>query len=312
MGSSKKRKRNKGNNNNNQEKNGEEEIDLTMINGYKCLPILKHIITSSDSDATSKDSSNNDDNIVKVRSCIYFRRHFGKRLKRSDKIDNNNNNNMMGETVEVENNKRNTIFVANLCSRMDEASVKTLFSIGSIQVVDVGIGELKNSSTTPVKYAHVTFDTEGDVDNIMELTSNSLIKTPLILSAVNEGYEQWLQEAIDSVPTLSSLRADADEYMEQFQQRLEDERKAMEKRMQEADDDGFTVVKRSKQARRGGQNASNIAPRKKKKKEKELKDFYRFQLKEGKRDKLAELREQFEADKQKVQKMKLTNKFKGL
>ena len=58
---------------------------------------------------------------------------------------------------------------------MDEASVKTLF-IGSIQVVDVGIGELKNSSTTPVKYAHVTFDTEGDVDNIMELTSNSLIK----------------------------------------------------------------------------------------------------------------------------------------
>ena len=146
MGSSKKRKRNKGNNNNNQEKNN-EEIDLTMINGYKCLPILKHIITSSDSDATSKDSSNNDDNIVKVRSCIYFRRHFGKRLKRSDKIDNNNNNNMMGETVEVENNKRNTIFVANLCSRMDEASVKTLFSIGSIQVVDVGIGELKNSST---------------------------------------------------------------------------------------------------------------------------------------------------------------------
>ena len=59
MGSSKKRKRNKGNNNNNQEKNN-EEIDLTMINGYKCLPILKHIITSSDSDATSKDSSNND------------------------------------------------------------------------------------------------------------------------------------------------------------------------------------------------------------------------------------------------------------
>ena len=45
---------------------------------------------------------------------------------------------------------------------------------------------------------------------------------------------------------------------------------------------------------------------------KELKDFYRFQLKEGKRDKLAELREQFEADKKKVQKMKLTNKFKGL
>ena len=37
-----------------------------------------------------------------------------------------------------------------------------------------------------------------------------------------------------------------------------------------------------------------------------------YKLKEGKRDKLAELREQFEADKKKVEKLKQTKKFKGL
>jgi hypothetical protein len=304
-GGSKKRKRSK------KVDNTDSNVDLTQINGYKCLPILKHIVTYSAND--EGDDGKNPDSIVKIRSCIYFRRHFGKRLKQTHGDDNNNL--VPGGTIEVENNQRNTIFVANLCQRMDETSIKTLFSIDDIQVADVGIGILDNNKAAPlVRYAHVTFETEDCVEKIMELKANSLIKNPLILNATNEGFERWLQDTIDSVPTLSSLRAEADEYMESFQQRLEDERKAMERRMQEADDDGFTVVKRSRQARRSGQNATNIAPRRgrKQKKSKELKDFYRFQLKEGKRDKLAELREQFEADKKKVEKLKQTKKFKGL
>ena len=36
---------------------------------------------------------------------------------------------------------KTTIFVANLCPRMDEASVKQVFSLdGKLEVVDVGLG----------------------------------------------------------------------------------------------------------------------------------------------------------------------------
>eukprot|EP00944_MAST-04C_sp_MAST-4C-sp1_P003809 g3809.t1 len=273
-------------------------FDLTLVNGYKCLPILKHIVTSGNS---------SEEDVVKIRSCIYYRRHFGKRLKQSPS-DNSNGT----QTLEVDGGGKTTIFVANLCPRMDEASVKQLFSLdGKLEVVDVGIGFL-NNALPPVKYAHVAFKSEEDTDIIMGLQADHLEKKPLLLSAVNEGYEQWLEES-QNVPTLTSLRKDADIYMEAFQKRLDDERKERERRMQEADDDGFTVVKRSKQARLSGQNATNIVPRgRKKKKSKELKDFYRFQLKEGKRDKLAELRTQFEADKKKVERLKLTKKFKGV
>jgi hypothetical protein len=53
------------------------------------------------------------------------------------------------------------------------------------------------------------------------------------------------------------------------------------------------------------------APRdRKKKKESELKNFYRFQIREAKQNKLHELRKRFEQDKEKVAAMKAARKFK--
>jgi ribosomal RNA-processing protein 7 len=43
-----------------------------------------------------------------------------------------------------------------------------------------------------------------------------------------------------------------------------------------------------------------------------LPHFYRFQRREKRRDELLELREQFEADKKKVQELKAARKFKPL
>ena len=138
-GGSKKRKRSK------KVDNTDSNVDLTLINGYKCLPILKHIVTYSAND--EGDDEKNPNSIVKIRSCLYYRRHFGKRLKQTYGDDNNNL--VPRGTIEVENNQRNTIFVANLCQRMDETSIKTLFSIDGIQVVDVGIGILDNIKAEP-------------------------------------------------------------------------------------------------------------------------------------------------------------------
>lgn len=85
------------------------------------------------------------------------------------------------------------------------------------------------------------------------------------------------------------------------------------------DEDGFIIVQRSGKYGRAGapaqaggsvgiakpdfhQNSSNKAQG--------LQDFYRFQLREKKRQQLADLRAQFEADKQKVAKLKQARRFK--
>lgn len=50
--------------------------------------------------------------------------------------------------------------------------------------------------------------------------------------------------------------------------------------------------------------------RKKKKKTLELKNFYRHQIREAKREQLAKLREKFEEDKARIDRMKAARKFK--
>ncbi|PWN40682.1 hypothetical protein IE81DRAFT_316316 [Ceraceosorus guamensis] len=93
------------------------------------------------------------------------------------------------------------------------------------------------------------------------------------------------------------------------------------------DEDGFTIVQRggrfgrtaeggadasgfkSGPAARGSTVRENGASGSGKKKSKELEDFYRFQIREKKREQLASLREQFEKDKQKVEKLKNSRRF---
>lgn len=86
------------------------------------------------------------------------------------------------------------------------------------------------------------------------------------------------------------------------EEQINDERKKQE---QKDIEEGWTVVKKRKT------NTDDDLPKKNKKKKKtELKNFYRFQFREEKRNRLAQLREQFEKDKEKIRKMKEQRKFK--
>ena len=85
------------------------------------------------------------------------------------------------------------------------------------------------------------------------------------------------------------------------------------------DEDGFTIVQRSgKYGRAGGAAdaggsvgvAKHGFEENKNKKSTDLQDFYRFQLREKKRQQLADLRAAFEADKEKVAKLKAGRRFK--
>ena len=78
-----------------------------------------------------------------------------------------------------------------------------------------------------------------------------------------------------------------------------------------SDADGFITVKNRKKRKREQAKRGSGGPRSRKRgKEYELKNFYRFQMREQKRNQLADLRKKFENDKLQVAKMKELRKFK--
>lgn len=81
------------------------------------------------------------------------------------------------------------------------------------------------------------------------------------------------------------------------------------------DVDGFVTVTYSKRKRGGdkgavSQEAAAKRQGRKKRKKYELVNFYSFQMREAKREQLAKLREKFEEDKARIEKMKASRKFR--
>jgi len=83
----------------------------------------------------------------------------------------------------------------------------------------------------------------------------------------------------------------------------------------QVDEDGFTVVKsrnKRKKSNADGKSGGKEKGRKRTKKDRaseELKNFYRFQVREQKRDGLVSLREKFAKDQEKIAALKAARKF---
>ena len=95
--------------------------------------------------------------------------------------------------------------------------------------------------------------------------------------------------------------------------RKSEERLEKIRRSKEMDDDGFIPVRTKHKTRKttdkGSSRSGGNARSRGEKKNKELKNFYRFQMREEKRETLQSLRDQFEKDKERVAQMKLDRKF---
>ena len=110
----------------------------------------------------------------------------------------------------------------------------------------------------------------------------------------SQGVRAWVQEHRDREVAEGELQASVDAYMTYFDERTEEEKRARRDRV--VDDDGFELVT----YKRKSHAPETPEPPKKKK---ELVDFYRFQIREKKREELAALRNKFEADKRRVEAM---------
>ncbi|KAG0298259.1 Ribosomal RNA-processing protein 7 [Linnemannia gamsii] len=130
------------------------------------------------------------------------------------------------------------------------------------------------------------------------------------------GVSKWLNEYHTRRPEASVLQMKVDDYMDKFERSEYETQQAALARHNVMDDDGFTLVTR---AGSKGQNSDGVITitaakaeevKNLKPKKKELQDFYRFQMREAKRDKLVDLRRKFEEDKLRIEALKVNRRFK--
>ncbi|CAO3569166.1 unnamed protein product [Mortierella alpina] len=130
------------------------------------------------------------------------------------------------------------------------------------------------------------------------------------------GLSKWINEYHMKRPEASVLQVKVDDYMEKFERSEYEAQQAALARHNVMDEDGFTLVTR---AGKGGHNTDGVITvtaakaedvKNLKPKKKELQDFYRFQMREAKRDKLVDLRRKFEEDKMRIEALKVNRRFK--
>jgi len=172
------------------------------------------------------------------------------------------------------------------------------------------------------KQAHVIFEKTVGVKNVIsELTSNPnqiwLLSTPE-QPVVNIGLRKWKHEYNTSVIANDEaklcLQNSIEEYIREHDRLKEEEKektKAMVESQEAGDDDGWITV--SRHAAKKGKPSGNPSAKgqakvkakdAKRRHRKELLNFYKFQTREKKLDRLNELKERFESDKLKQAKMK--------
>mmetsp|Transcript_8263 Transcript_8263/g.10737 ORF Transcript_8263/g.10737 Transcript_8263/m.10737 type:complete len:272 (+) Transcript_8263:117-932(+) len=231
---------------------------------------------------------------------------------------------------------KTVLFVCNASTSLTGANpvilkpyLKSLFSkFGVVEDVSVGALKLNDLCRRPV-FAHIVFSEKASLKKALRSQEFDYADVEEALQdagAPPVGLQGMIKQYKRSRPPLEDLEESANKFMQEFEQKEEEDRLERERRMNEVDDDGFTLVTYKKsggptninkrgrpdQGAEGGPLAKRGTGRgrSRNKKKVELKNFYRFQMREAKRDQLVELRKRFEEDKKKIEKLKAGRKFK--
>ncbi|XP_065916650.1 ribosomal RNA-processing protein 7 homolog A-like [Dysidea avara] len=199
-----------------------------------------------------------------------------------------------------------TLFTLGWPAYCDSDCIKNLFSrAGEVEFVQlqnkVGFDEDAEVPATGFKVAYVVFDSTESASEALQLGGR---KKSVLCKVGHTGLAKWCSNYAENRKAVKLIESTAADFMADYDTRkLEDEQ--MKKELQEPDDDGWiTVTKKNPKLATQGKRYRQ------KRKKKELLNFYQFQLRETKRQQIAELRRKFEEDKQKVAEMKSKRKFK--
>ncbi|OAD55783.1 Ribosomal RNA-processing protein 7 like protein A, partial [Eufriesea mexicana] len=208
--------------------------------------------------------------------------------------------------------KGRTLFILNIPPYVTSTVLQNIF--GNL------CGTVSNVYfTTPkgFKTAYIVFKKESDLEKALEISDKHVI----ILSSENNDYEtglsKWRKEYNHSVISEKSMKIEIEAYMQDYDKRIA-EKIAKEKAMEEEakGNDGWVTVtgrkKRGQFALSRKESTINKVQHKEeqKNKKKQLLNFYTFQIRESKKQNLAELRRKFELDKKRLQDLKSKRTFK--
>uniref|UniRef100_G3MRL5 RRM domain-containing protein n=1 Tax=Amblyomma maculatum TaxID=34609 RepID=G3MRL5_AMBMU len=221
-----------------------------------------------------------------------------------------------------------TLFVVNLPPYCNEDSLERVFGDCG-RVAKVWLQKAPSSgkppentssffpSASPVtgfKVAYVVFHKEVSVRKALALS----VTEPRVLFPEGSdevvGMAKWCNEYQARFVNAERVQKEIDAYMEDYDAKLEEEKERAKAMEGVPDEEGWiTVTKYGKRPvipRSDAVNQKIAIAEKKKRSQKELVNFYTFQIRESKMERIAELRKKFEEDKRRISLMKASRRFR--
>lgn len=218
---------------------------------------------------------------------------------------------------ELEYPRGQTLFLLNIPSYVTPDSLKNAFISICGPVRSVTLTTDQRKAKTGFKVGYIVFEKESGLDKALMLPKNYIM---ILQTAENPtcltGVIKWCKEYNNSLSNETVIKKEIETYMSNYDARIAN-RLAREKAAEEGrDNEGWvTVTGRKKRGQyalsRKESTISKVQHKdEQKSKKKQLLNFYTFQIRESKKQNLAELRKKFELDKNKLQQLKLKRTFK--
>ncbi|CAF0778824.1 unnamed protein product [Brachionus calyciflorus] len=243
--------------------------------------------------------------------------------------------NKIGKSETNEFNSR-TLFVNNIPPYYTEQGIKNVFSVfGRVDNVFIHSkptsnpfikqneihkksyfehDDENNDDEHGFKIAYVVFSQEQSVDKSLKKPIDNeriLTNTDTIIST---GMKKWVEEYKRNFVDAKKLNKEIDEYMMNYDEEKAKKEQEQEEMANQPDEDGWiTVTPKSRKSNLAftERNIEKMKTKQKKKRQQmQLINFYSFQMKESKKEYIAQLRKKFEEDKQRIESMKQNRKFK--
>ncbi|XP_071556188.1 ribosomal RNA-processing protein 7 homolog A [Temnothorax nylanderi] len=210
---------------------------------------------------------------------------------------------------EPEYPRNRTLFVLNIPPYATTDCLKHAFAdlCGDVRSVTF-------SSAKGFKTAYIVFKKESSLDRAMELSEDCVITLNGDKSVCLTGLEKWCTEYNNTLYDERLMKTDIEEYVTLYDKQVQN-RIAREKAAEEKDEGWVTVTSGKKRGQfaptRKESTISKVQQKEEqRKKKKQLLNFYTFQIRETKKQNLAELRKKFELDKKRLQELKQKRTFK--
>ncbi|RNA33210.1 ribosomal RNA-processing 7 -like protein [Brachionus plicatilis] len=131
---------------------------------------------------------------------------------------------------------------------------------------------------------------------------------------ISTGMKKWIEEYRKNFVDAKLLNKEIDDFMKSYDADQEKKEKEELENLNQPDEDGWiTVTTKSRKSNKTftEKNIEKIKTKQTKKRQKmQLINFYSFQIKESKKEYIAQLRTKFEEDKKRIEAMKQSRKFK--